>query len=309
MSVYVKGGNIVMRGGGVSSSSAVSEPVSVGPYTVASPYTTGLTGGDASVSAYAVWYPTDAPTPMPCVVWIGGNTNDINQAIAYGPTGYIEKDNFEWAYLLATYGFVSIHINPHALTDVPVDRATSLLTAATMLANENSRSGSPLNGLLQTTNMAAAGHSFGAAGAWIATTDAGNTRFVASWGINPVDSGSGTASSISVPMLFLSSGTLGTIISDSAAEYAAIGGVVPKILAVFNDDTNQLDMHNMARAPIATTWVSAGAVATDLHIWDHKACSLVVSFLQRYLKGDTRYSQFLVTDGTALSSFSSANIS
>lgn len=289
-------------------SHSVTNPTSVGPLTPATPYTTGLTGGNGTVSAYNIYYPSGLSSAAPAVVFIGGNTNDINQAPVLGPTGYMEKDNYEWSYLLASYGFIVMQINPANLGDLPLTRAASLLNAADMLANENTRSGSPLFGLVQTSNMAAAGHSWGAAGAWMACADPSNSRFQAYWGINPVDNGTGNAANITVPSLFLSSYPNGSITDTSPANYASIGGTVPKILAELINSTHQTDMHNMCRAPIATTWVSSGSTVTSLHEWDHKATSLVVSFLQRYLNANTAYTQFLVTDASVVNSWSSANV-
>ena len=85
-----------------------------------------------------------------------------------------------WSNWLASHGFIVINIDTNSTSDQPAVRATALYGALETLRQENTRSGSPLQGHVRTTHMGVLGWSIvqigifgivaaftGAIGAWL----------------------------------------------------------------------------------------------------------------------------------------------
>lgn len=288
-------------------SSTATNPVALGSMSVGGNYTTGLTGNNGSVSLYRVWYPAGLSSPAPVVVFCGGLGNMINQATEYtSNNAYVATDNYEFGYLFASHGFIAIFVEPpNTNGSGSYGRANALLAGATMLANENTRSGSPLFGLVQTNNMCAMGHSMGGGGAFMAGQSSSNTRFKCVIGLNPAPDAGITPNSLSVPMLFITG--QGDSTANFAALYSAIPSGTPKLFAELKTSSQAGSMHDAPRAPIGSLWNWSGGTKSQ-RIWDNKISSLSVSFLQRYLNSNTAYTQFLTNDATVLSNFQIANI-
>ena len=71
---------------------------------------------------------------------------------------------------------------------------------------------------------------------------------------------------------------------DFPGQYASIPGTTSKMLAMFLQNSQYSNMHNIARNPLGT------------HGTDAQVARYGLSFLELYLVGDARYQQFLVTD-------------
>ena len=78
-----------------------------------------------------VYYPIDAPIPMPIVVLVPGFTNSIS-------------DIQNWGYYLASYGFVTLLVNVNLVWEPPSSRADALLDGVLSMRLENERLNSPL---------------------------------------------------------------------------------------------------------------------------------------------------------------------
>jgi dienelactone hydrolase len=78
-----------------------------------------------------VYYPLNAPIPLPVVVLVPGFTNSIS-------------DIENWGYYLASYGFVIFLVNVNSIWEPPSYRAAALLDGIVTMKLENERLNSPL---------------------------------------------------------------------------------------------------------------------------------------------------------------------
>ncbi len=267
----------------------------VGPYTVAS-YTSGIaTSSDYDIPK--IWYPTNGTAPYAGVVFIAGhNTSYAEAPETEQVNGHtvVEVDFSQWARLLASHGFAVLFIDPDDLGASPEDRATALDQAVNALAGENTRSASPLFGRLLVNKIAVMGHSYGGAGALLAT-GAGNSHIAAALGLSPVSSSSNPYGADRVPTMIISARG-DPYESDFPQQYGTIPSTTTKLLANFKQDlTAWSSMHAIALVPLGT------------HTTDPEVARLALSFLEVYLYADTRYKPFLVNDTATLADFSYVN--
>ena len=156
----------------------------------------------------------------------------------------------QWGTFLASHGFVVMMVdtaaNGAANTGVqPPARATGLMEAVTTLKGENTRSGSPLVGKLDTARIAIMGHSMGGGGTLLAANT--HPELKAAIGLCPWNPGV-TYPTDTVPSLFFD-GTADVLVSPAAAtaEYQSIPTTTPKVYAEFNGGT-----HFVANTPLGT---------------------------------------------------------
>ena len=109
--------------------------------------------GDATI-----YYPIDIDSP------IGG------VAISPGFTESQRHINW-WGPRLASHGYAVLVLNTNAPRDNPALRGDALIAGVRLLKAENSRSGSPLNGRIDTNKIAIMGHSMGGGGTLIAANE------------------------------------------------------------------------------------------------------------------------------------------
>lgn len=260
----------------------------MGPYAVVS-YTSGIAVAAGShFMQPTIWYPTGGTGPFPGVVYIPGLSGDYLNP----PAPVSESDSRQWAQFLASHGFVVMFVNSTNTGASPPEKATALLEAVEALVVENGRAGSPANGLLQTQNIAVMGHSFGGAGALFAANGNSNPRVKAAFGLSPIPNNSvnGPYPNDVVPTLILG-GQNDPFGGDFVGEYNTIPASTSKMVAVFPQNGEKVNMHNVARTPL-------GSASTDPIVARYG-----LSFLEVYMVGDTRYQQFLVSDPVLISFF------
>jgi dienelactone hydrolase len=233
-------------------------------------YTQGVPAGQDYVTP-TVYYPTDCPAPFPGVVAIPGFT-ELQNAINM------------WGTFLASHGFVVMMVDSAANgagnTGVqPASRALGLWEGVQTLQGENTRSGSPLVGKIDTGRMAVMGHSMGGGGTLIAAN--AHAELKGAIGLCPWNPG-GTYPQDTVPTLVFA-GTADVLVapSQATAEYQSIPTTTPKVYAEFNGGT-----HFVANTPL-------GPAATDA-----VAARVGLSWFKVHLAGDNRYQQFLAKDAT-----------
>ena len=265
-------------GGGAPTAASAS---TIGPYAVQT-YSSGIPGGSHYVQPL-IYYPTNAPTPLPGAVFVAGSCE------TYQARGTAQPQYFtQWGTFLASHGFIVMFVNTS--TDGCVTQQSGALTdgLATLVA-ENTRQGSPLLGIVDTQRLAVMGHSYGGAGAFYAASNNGNSGLKAALGLCPVEY-SGPYTSDNTTSLQLSGvGDTHAGSSSSLAEYNSIPAGT-KMYAEFSPvSTVLISMHHVADTPLGS------------NVTDPVVARLGLSFLEVHVVGDTRYQPFLVADPTMAS--------
>jgi len=233
-----------------------------------------------------IFYPANGPGNYPGIVFIPGDDSDFASdpwtgTGVNGATSVLSNIP-DWGRFLASHGFVVMMTDPVTYGASAMQRSTALLQAISVLASENTRSGSPLSGMLNSKNLAVLGHSYGAAGALYAAggTDA---RIKAALGLSPVGS-SPYFTGDQVPSGIICAQN-DPYMSDSGyqSEYASIPAA-HKFIAQFLFN-KQLDSgHSIGLNPLGS------------HTTDPYVARYGLSFFEVYLMGDQRYEPFLVTN-------------
>src|SRR5690606_9188766 len=131
---------------------SISDP---GMFTVATlTEADGIRNGPAYAGA-TIYYPTNATPPYPSIVIVPGYISAQSTIQAWGP-------------FLASHGIVTMTIGTNSLLDNPPARRDALLDAIITITEENTRTGSPLNGQIDTESFAVSGWSMGGGGAQLA---------------------------------------------------------------------------------------------------------------------------------------------
>ncbi len=277
-------------GGSGPTAASASSP---GPYTVQS-YSSGIPV-TANYVEPLIYYPANAPKPFPALVFVAGNC-ETYQSTANQPQYFTD-----WGTFLASHGFVVMFVNPSA-DGCNGGKSAALLDGLTTLIAENTRSGSPLTGSINTSQLSVMGHSFGGAGAFYSAA-AAPAGLKAAIGLTPVESNGGYSGD-NLPSLMIG-GQTDPYNSDQAylSQYQSIStsSATPKIFAEFLPQPANVSggvwksMHHIADSPLTT--YAVGGITYD------NPCVPVVarlglSFLEVYVVGDMRYQQFLVSDPT-----------
>jgi predicted dienelactone hydrolase len=181
---------------------------------------------------------------------------------------------------LATHGFVVVTINTNSTLDQPSSRATQLLAALNAVAALNT---GPVAGKVDSSRRAVTGHSMGGGGTLLALRQSTSLR--AGVGLAPWSSSVKNFSAIRSPAAIVggSSDTVAPVGSHSIAFYNSINQA-EKLLAVISGASHFFPQDNPANQP---------------------ASKYQVAWMKRWVDGDTRYNQFLVTDAR-LSQFASS---
>jgi len=226
-----------------------------GPYQVES-YTSGYMRGDFSDAT--VWYPTseDAKPPFGCVAVVPGFVS---------PQASIRN----WGPFLASNGIVTITIGVPG-SDVPQQRAMSLLSALETCMGENTREGSPVKGKLSMDHLGVSGWSMGGGGTLIAA--AGNPQLKAAVSFAAWGPSGGAMNKVPVLMFEATADPLAASMSDGY--YRAVPETTPKMLFEVQGSS-----HNVANDPANHDGI--------IGLYG-------LSWWKVYLEGDQRYKKFLL---------------
>jgi dienelactone hydrolase len=226
-----------------------------GPYKVEQ-YRDGYRNGPAYADS-TINYPTDAEPPFALVVVVPGFVSPQSSIASWGP-------------FLASYGIVTMTIGTNLPTDAPGARKDALIDAMKSLQEENMRSGSPLEGKLDTTYTATMGWSMGGGGTLlVANEDPKLKATISLCGWNP---GYPYTKIMSPALMFAS---LGDPLAGGQSQgfYRSIPESTPKMLI----EMGAAD-HFLANNPNST----GGTVGRYGLAW-----------LKVFLEGDERYRKFL----------------
>lgn len=102
-----------------------------------------------------IYYPTNASPPFASIAIVPGYFSFQSSIKKWGP-------------FLASHGIVVMTIGTNCLFDNPYERRDALLDAIVTLSEENTRTGSPLIGKIDTNRIAVGGWSMGGGGAQLA---------------------------------------------------------------------------------------------------------------------------------------------
>jgi dienelactone hydrolase len=123
-----------------------------GPYEIATlTEADGIRNGPDYAGA-TIYYPTNGTGPYASIAMVPGFTA-------------LPSSIEEWGPFYASHGIVTIIIGTNSLVDLPEARANALLDALETIKQENTRSASPLEGALNTNQLAVSGMSMGGGGA------------------------------------------------------------------------------------------------------------------------------------------------
>ncbi len=219
-----------------------------------------------------IWYPTDADPPFAAV------------AICPGWNSY-ESSIDAWGPFLASHGIVTITIETNTLSEFPDSRADALMDALASVAAEDTRSGSPLNGTIETSRFAVMGWSMGGGGSLIAAENNPDLKAgVSLCGWEPNTS----FNTNTVPHLLFGGESDGTANPNSNAivHYESIPDTTPKMYFEVAGGS-----HSIANDPDN----EGGEVGR-----------YGLSWLKVFLEGDERYRQFLLETPSSSSDFRSS---
>lgn len=123
-----------------------------GPYEIATlTEADGIRNGPDYAGA-TIYYPTNGTGPYASIAMVPGFTA-------------LPSSIEEWGPFYASHGIVTIIIGTNSLVDLPEARANALLDALETIKQENTRNASPLEGALNTNQLAVSGMSMGGGGA------------------------------------------------------------------------------------------------------------------------------------------------
>jgi hypothetical protein len=192
-----------------------------------------------------------------------------------------------WGPFLASHGIVVMTIDTNTTGDSVVQRSTALMDALDCLKSENTRSGGPLMGKLDTGRMGLMGWSMGGGGTWIDanTHPELKTAITLAGHIITAPGGTGAIKTISVPTLMFAGQTDSAILGGGMSQpiYTQIPDSVPKMLY----EISGLG-HDAGNNP-ANNSKNVGLYG--------------LSWQKVFLEGDQRYKQFLLVKGPNASDF------
>jgi dienelactone hydrolase len=249
---------------------------------------TASKAGSLTVGSYTNGY-RDGPDFADATIWYPKNGTPPYAGVAIVP-GWVSSqgDISQWGPFLASHGLAVITIGTNSpLTDLPADREAAVMDALVTLKAENDRSGSPLQGALDTSHVAVMGWSMGGGGVLRAGADHPELKAVVA--MCPWDH-DGTGSdglhlfpNETVPSL-LFGGTLDALAGGQQQPfYNSIPASTPKLWYEING---------------ADHWI-----ANDPAHENGLIGRFGLSWLKTFLVGDSRYKQFLTQKPSDASNF------
>lgn len=187
--------------------------------------------------------------------------------IAISPGFTATQTSIAWlGRRIATHGFVVITLNTLTTLDQPDSRANQLMAALSHVVNSSS---SAVKARIDTARLAVAGHSMGGGGALIAARD--NPTLKASYPMTPWNINS-AFSTVRVPTMIIGADgdTVAPVGTHARPFYAALPSSTSKAYGELNSATHFAP--NLTNTPIGR---------------------YAVTWMKRFVDGDTRYSPFL----------------
>ena len=191
-------------------------------------------------------------------------------AIALCPGFTATASSLSWfGTRLASHGFIVLIIDTNTTLDQPGSRASQLKAATDYLVAQNSRTGSPIRGKVDTSRLAIGGHSMGGGGTLEAA--ARNSGYKAAMPLTPWHT-TKSFSSLRVPTLIIggSADTVAPNSSHSIPFYTSIPSSTSKIYMELRGATHFFPQTS-----------------------DALVSRFAVSWYKRWVDLDTRYSQFI----------------
>jgi dienelactone hydrolase len=228
---------------------------------------------------------------------------DVNSAHIYYPVGatapftsisivpgYVSPESSigDWGPFLASWGIVAMTIgtsNPSTgasdTSVLPPVREAALLDALKTLVSENTRSGSPLSGKLDTSRQAVAGWSMGGGGTLQAANDTPSLKAV--FAMEPWNPSTTYPMDVVPSLIFAGTadGLAGPPMPQN--EYMSIPSSTPKTLIVFTGGTHY----------VSTSPTNSGTDMAPDTTSTPTVARFGISWLKTYLECDTRFKQFL----------------
>jgi dienelactone hydrolase len=239
------------------------------------------------VTSAHIYYPVGATPPFTAISIVPGFTA-------------AESSIADWGPFVASYGIVAMTFgtsNPSTgasdTSVLPPVREAALIDALTTIKDENTRSGSPLNGKLDVMRLGVAGWSMGGGGTLLAANT--HPELQACFAMEPWNP-STTYPMDTVPTLIFggtSDGLAGPPMPQN--QYQSIPATTPKMLYVVQSGT-----HFVATSPTnSTTDMAPESMSTP------NVARFGISWLKVFLECDTRYRQFLLVKPSDASEFDS----
>ncbi len=259
----------------------------------AGPYQTSSYAANASVratNAYDVtsahiYYPIGATPPFAFLPIVPGFTAAESSIADWGP--FLAS----WGFVVMTFGTSDPSTGASDTSVLPPVRAAALLDALTTLQDENTRTASPLDGLLDLTRQGVAGWSMGGGGALIA---ANSTSWLkAAVTMEPWNSG-GTYPTDTVPTLMFggsSDGLAGPPMPDD--QYSSIPTTTAKMVYVITSGS-----HYVATSPTNSSTDQAPDSASTGNV-----ARFALSWLKVFMECDDRFRPFLLVQPADASDF------
>jgi triacylglycerol lipase len=187
--------------------------------------------------------------------------------IAMCPGFTATQSSIAWlARRMASHGFVVVAMNTNSTLDQPASRANQLMAALSYAVNS---SPSAVRSRIDTSKQAVAGHSMGGGGSMIAARD--NTSLKASFPMTPWNT-STSFGSVRVPTMIIGADgdTVAAVTAHSRPMYASLPSSTFKAYGELNSASHFTP--NSTNTPIGRYGVT---------------------WMKRFVDGDTRYSPFL----------------
>jgi dienelactone hydrolase len=232
----------------------VASVESAGPFAVR---TSRVSSAVSGFGGGTIYYPSGTTGTMAAIVVIPGYVSSQSSIEWWGPR-------------LASNGFVVMTIDTNATTDQPPARARQINAALDYLIAQNRASGSPVNGMIDTSRLGVVGWSMGGGGTLRVASEG---RIKAAIPLAPWDTT--TFRNVKAPTLIFAceSDTIAPVRNHASPFYNQVPTSIPKAFVQLNRGN-----HYCANG--------GNAFNADLS-------RLGVSWMKRFLDNDRRFSQFL----------------
>ncbi len=251
-------------------SGAICRPDTPGAYTGNGPYSTAtfqLTGYTAGATVY---YPTNATAPFSAIVFMQPYTGTQSMDAAWGP-------------FFASWGIVYVNCSSTSTGDSVNSRATQQMNAFNKLVAENTRSGGPLYGKLDTTRIGMMGWSMGGGATWINSANAVVKTALTLAGHNKTSSNTNSkGTNTKCPTMLFSGQNDPSYLGgggQSEGVYSKIPAGIPKV-------------HYQVAGAGHMVWGSPTGASVNV-------AKIALAFQKTFLDGDTRWVSFIAKPSDA----------